>query len=73
MDTTQAMAVSGIVLGLAGTVYGAINHRRVVSNCCGRKLEVSLDVDTTTPKSSYQAPATSSIKNLSPDAEKVEV
>ncbi len=52
MDThTQAVAISGLVLGLAGTIYGAINHQRLVSNCCGRKMEVSIDISPTTPKS----------------------
>ena len=59
MDSTQALAISGVVFGLAGTIYGAINHRRVISNCCGRKLEVSLDIEPTTPKI-RQAPEDSS-------------
>lgn len=40
-----------IALGVIYKIYIAINHHRVVSNCCGRKIEVSLDIDETTPKS----------------------
>jgi hypothetical protein len=50
MDSTQALAISGVVFGVAGTIYGAINHRRVISNCCGRRVELSLDIEPTTPK-----------------------
>lgn len=49
MDTTtQVGSILGIVVTVAGVVYGAINHKRIRSNCCGRKIEVSVDVDTTT-------------------------
>lgn len=30
-------------------VYNAINHKRIRSTCCGRKLEASMDVEDTTP------------------------
>lgn len=30
-------------------VYKMVNHRRVRSNCCGKRLDVSLDIDSTTP------------------------
>ena len=46
--TTQVGGVLGIVITIVGIVYGAINHKRLRSNCCGRKIEVSVDVDTTT-------------------------
>jgi hypothetical protein len=31
-------------------LYNTINHRRIRSNCCGNKLEASVDIDETTPK-----------------------
>lgn len=31
-------------------IYNAINHKRFRSNCCGTKLEASMDVEDTTPK-----------------------
>lgn len=31
-------------------VYNTINHKRIRSNCCGQKLEASVDIDETTPK-----------------------
>ncbi len=38
-----------VVLGILYRVYLAVNHHRVHSNCCGKELVVSVDVETTTP------------------------
>lgn len=45
MTTTTASTLFGIAL----VVYKNVNHRRIRSNCCGRKLEMSVDVENTTP------------------------
>lgn len=49
-DTTSILAYIGAAMGIASTVLGIVNHRRVRSNCCGIKTEVSLDVESTTPE-----------------------
>jgi hypothetical protein len=36
-------------LGIAYRVYIAVNHHRVRSNCCGKEMVVSVDVEETTP------------------------
>jgi len=33
-----------------GVVYTAVNHKRMRLNCCGRKVEMELDVDSTSVK-----------------------
>ena len=38
-----------LALGIAYRVYVAINHHRVRSNCCGKEIVVSVDVERTTP------------------------
>jgi len=38
-----------VVLGILYRIYLAVNHHRVRSNCCGKELVVSVDVETTTP------------------------
>lgn len=48
-DTTTILAYIGAAMGISSTVLGIVNHRRVRSNCCGVKTEVSLDVEATTP------------------------
>jgi hypothetical protein len=34
---------------VAYRIYLAVNHHRVRSNCCGRELSASIDIETTTP------------------------
>ena len=38
---------------VAGIVYKAVNHKHIRSRCCGKALDVSIDIDDSTP-----APAT---------------
>jgi hypothetical protein len=42
-------AGSVVALGIAYRIYLAVNHHRVRSNCCGKELVVSVDVEKTTP------------------------
>lgn len=50
--TTTVISFTGFAFSLLTMVYGAINHRRIRSNCCGRTLEASLDISATTPDGS---------------------
>jgi hypothetical protein len=49
MDSNQILGISAIVVSLGGVVYTALNHTRVRSVCCGRKIDMSIDIDKTTP------------------------
>ena len=54
MDYTNIGSIAGLVsfaMVVAEKIYQLINHKRVRSNCCGFKTEVSLDVENTTPPS----------------------
>jgi hypothetical protein len=51
MDTTGILSIVAIVTSVGGTLLALVNHTRVRSMCCGKKLEVSLDVEKTTPPS----------------------
>ena len=51
MDSTNIMAVSGVVISVAGMIYTAVNHKRIRSNCCGHDIVASIDVESTTPPS----------------------
>jgi hypothetical protein len=42
-------AASALALGIAYRVYLTINHQRVRSNCCGKEIVMSVDVEGTTP------------------------
>jgi len=48
-ETTSVLAVIGVAVSVGGAILSVINHTRVKSMCCGRKLEVSFDVDKTQP------------------------
>ena len=52
MDWQQGGSIAGYAAAAAsliGSLYAAINHKRIRSNCCGKHLEASLDVENTTP------------------------
>jgi hypothetical protein len=45
-----------LALGIVYRVYLAVNHHRVRSNCCGKEVVVSVDVEETTPPLKIKAP-----------------
>jgi hypothetical protein len=47
---SSALSITAIVLSVGGIILGAINHKRVRSTCCGKKMDASLDIETTTPQ-----------------------
>ena len=48
-DSTSIIAYVGLAISVGGVIIGAINHKRLRSNCFGREAVVSLDIDNTTP------------------------
>jgi hypothetical protein len=48
-DSESITSYVAIAISILTALVGAINHKRVRSVCCNRKLEVSLDIETTTP------------------------
>jgi hypothetical protein len=53
-------SVSGYValaIAVGSAVIGVVNHKRIRSNCCGRKSEVSVDIENTTPPQSLKITA----------------
>jgi hypothetical protein len=49
MDNTTVVSYTAIMLSLGTAILGVINHKRIRSNCFGRKVEVSLDIENTSP------------------------
>jgi hypothetical protein len=43
------LSISAIVISIATGIVAAINHTKIKSMCCGRKIEVSLDIEKTSP------------------------
>jgi len=51
-QTSGILAIVGIVVSVAGSALAVINHKRLRSSCCGKRLEASLDIEETTPPTS---------------------
>jgi hypothetical protein len=43
------LGIVAIVISVGTAVIGAINHTRIRSVCCGKKIEASIDIDKTSP------------------------
>lgn len=48
MDSSGVLGVTALVISVVGAVIAAINHKRLRSNCCGKKVEMSVDISDTT-------------------------
>ena len=46
-NTSSALAIGSLIVSLGGSIIAVINQRRLRSNCCGAKAEVSLDIENT--------------------------
>lgn len=46
-NTSGALGIFGFILSSLGVVYAAINHKRIRCRCCGKDMDVSVDVDPT--------------------------
>ena len=49
MDSNSILSIVAIVVSVLGSIVAVINHKRVRSNCCGRVITTSLDIEDTTP------------------------
>lgn len=49
MDNSQVMGMIALIVSIGGVFIGILNHKKIRSNCCGRRLEASIDIDNTTP------------------------
>lgn len=50
MDNYSSGGIGAAIVAVIGIIYGAINHKRVRSNCCGYLMTASLDIEPTTPE-----------------------
>lgn len=51
MDT-QILSGISIALSVGTIVLGVVNHKRIRSTCCGKKVDASFDIEDTTPSKS---------------------
>ena len=49
MDNNNILGMIAIIISVGTTIVGIINHKRIKSKCCGRKIEMELEIETTKP------------------------
>lgn len=56
MDAGEITGAIAVVVSVATAIIGFINHKRIRSNCCGRDMSVSVDIENTTPPGAAAVP-----------------
>lgn len=51
MDSSEITGAIALIISIGGVIIAIINHKRIRSNCCGRDMSVSVDIENTTPQS----------------------
>jgi hypothetical protein len=49
MDNSQILSIVAIIGSIGSIVISVINHKRIRSNCLGKVVEVSIDIENTSP------------------------
>ena len=57
MNAETVIGLIGFGISVIGIIVTAINHTRIRSNCFGRKMELSVDIEKTTPVLSSKSEA----------------
>jgi len=65
MDSTTGgvLGIFGILISGGSVIYAAINHKRIRCRCCGKNLDVSVDVDPTIVKKKKKTSATNVVED----------
>jgi hypothetical protein len=48
-DDSSIVSYVAIAISVFTTLIGIVNHKRIRSSCCGKKTDVSIDIEDTTP------------------------
>jgi hypothetical protein len=62
--TSSILSVVAVVVSVGGVFMGIINHRAIVSRCCGRRLDFSLDINDTRQPLPPSPPVTTPTQNI---------
>jgi hypothetical protein len=62
MNAESIIGMVGFGISVIGMIVAAINHTRIRSNCFGNKVEVSMDIDKTTPTTDVPSKSAFEIK-----------
>ena len=50
MDNSGVIGIVALIISVIGTIITAINHKRIRSNCCGHRIEASIDIEESSPR-----------------------
>lgn len=56
-NTSSVLGIVALVISIGTTIVGIINHKRIKSRCCSRKIEIEFDIETTRPASIAPQPS----------------
>ena len=56
ITTGDTLGILAFLFSSAGLLYAAINHKRIRCKCCGKDVDMSVDVDSTEPPPDETAP-----------------
>jgi hypothetical protein len=48
-NSMNVVALVSLVISVFTAVVAAVNHKRIRSNCCGKDVVASIDIESTTP------------------------
>ena len=57
-NTGGILGIFAFLTSAAGLIYTAINHKRIRCRCCGKNLDMSVDVDPTDAPKTVKPPET---------------
>ena len=61
-ETGGILGVFGFLASMGGLIYTAINHKKIRCRCCGKELDMSVDIDETDA-----AKSTAKVKPVEPE------
>ena len=57
MEQAEIMNYVAFTISVFTLIVGVVNHKRIRSNCFGKRLEVSIDIDKTQPSPTEVKPS----------------
>jgi hypothetical protein len=61
VDLGSVLGGTGAVLSILSMIYTAINHKRIRGRCCGKEIDIELNIDSTTEPNATTAGATAPV------------
>ena len=56
-NTSSVLGIVALIISIGTTIIGIINHKKIKSRCCSRKIEIEFDIESTRPTSVHPQPS----------------